>query len=277
MSLQEKLREELDRAIGDGPDHPPVEDRVRAGRRALRRRRAAAAVVAAGAVAVLGTTYAAVAPGTDGRAGEVAVDPKPTEEPWPPPADAWEDRTPVRYMEEELQIATGVVVHEHVENPLGLELPKRSDAFDLTFQGQRQWVFMTGESDGYGFSSTLPGDEWTGFDDWLAEQVAANGGNPWPRTLRLTDDGRVVAVAGAEVVQRTDDPRLPANFAPPGTPTGAAVVTVEGDDTGYFVVWRVVEGELDVVTAPPADVVGATFEEMLSYARAQYATEEGLR
>jgi hypothetical protein len=55
------------------------------------------------------------------------------------------------------------------------------------------------------------------------------------------------------------------------------VVTVDGDETSYFVVWRVVEGELDVITAPPADVVGATFEEMLSYARAQYANEEGLR
>lgn len=42
-------------------------------------------------------------------------------------------------------------------------------------------------------------------------------------------------------------------------------------------VWRVVEGELDVLTTPPSDVVGATFQELLSYARSQYASGEGLR
>jgi len=43
------------------------------------------------------------------------------------------------------------------------------------------------------------------------------------------------------------------------------------------VVWRVVDGALDVITTPPDDVVGATFEELLSYARSQYASGEGLR
>jgi len=43
------------------------------------------------------------------------------------------------------------------------------------------------------------------------------------------------------------------------------------------VVWRVLDGELDVITTPPTDVVGATFEELLSYARSQYANGEGMR
>ena len=100
---------------------------------------------------------------------------------------------------------------------------------------------------------------------------------PEPATLRLTDRGTVVASPGSEVLQRTDDPRLGDSFAPPGTPTGAAVVRAAEDGVGYFVVWRVVDGELDVITTPPRDVVGATFEELLSHARGQYADGEGLR
>jgi hypothetical protein len=43
------------------------------------------------------------------------------------------------------------------------------------------------------------------------------------------------------------------------------------------VVWRVIDGTLDVITTPPDDTVGATFEELLSGARARYASGEGLR
>jgi hypothetical protein len=39
----------------------------------------------------------------------------------------------------------------------------------------------------------------------------------------------------------------------------------------------VVNGTLDVITTPPDEVTGATFEELLTYARAQYASGEGLR
>ncbi|MCW2791165.1 MAG: hypothetical protein JWO76_263, partial [Nocardioides sp.] len=92
-----------------------------------------------------------------------------------------------------------------------------------------------------------------------------------------TDQGTVVASAGSEILQRTDDPRLGDSFAPPGTPTGAAVVRAAEDGVGYFVVWRVIQGELEVITTPPNDVVGATFEELLTYARGKYASGEGLR
>jgi hypothetical protein len=55
------------------------------------------------------------------------------------------------------------------------------------------------------------------------------------------------------------------------------VVTVAGEEDSYFVVWRVIDGSLDVITTPPDDVIGATFDELLTYARAQYASGEGLR
>ncbi len=87
----------------------------------------------------------------------------------------------------------------------------------------------------------------------------------------------MVPTPGTTVHNRTDDPQLGDSFAEPGTPTGAAVVSVEGDEKSYFVVWRVVDGELDVITTPPNEVTGATFQQLLAYARSQYASGEGLR
>jgi len=44
---------------------------------------------------------------------------------------------------------------------------------------------------------------------------------------------------------------------------------------GSIVVWGI--GSLDVITTGPDDIVGATFEELLSGARASYTSGEGLR
>ena len=68
-----------------------------------------------------------------------------------------------------------------------------------------------------------------------------------------------------------------ADFAPPGATTGAAVVQPPGAPTAYFVVWRVIDGKLDVIYTRPRDVVGATFEELLTMARGKYASGEGMR
>ena len=67
--LDPDLRDRLDAALGDGPPHRPVDDRLTAGRRALLRRRVGTAIAAAAVVAVAGTSYAVA---TD---GERAADP----------------------------------------------------------------------------------------------------------------------------------------------------------------------------------------------------------
>ena len=41
--------------------------------------------------------------------------------------------------------------------------------------------------------------------------------------------------------------------------------------------WRVIDGKLDVIGTSPRDVVGATFEELLTMARGKYASGEGMR
>jgi hypothetical protein len=270
------LREEIEKSFGTGPEHRPVEQRIAAGRRALWRRRVGAGLAAVGVVAVLGTTYAVVSPDSHGNgAGQVAVDPTPTPS-QTSAAAPWEDDTPLRYADGELQIHPGVIVHEHLENPYGLEPPNRSDALDLTYEGSRSWTIIELRNGETSYSESEPSNGWASFADWVADQVGA-AASGWPRTLRLADDGRVVASRGSEILQRTDDPRLGPSFAPPGTPTGAALVRAAEDGVGYFVVWRVLDGELDVITTPPRDVVGASWPELLAYARSQYASGEGLR
>ncbi len=264
------LGERIDRSFGDGPDHRRLERRITAGRRALLRRRLAAGAASVAVVAAFGTAYAVLPTGTEPRTGEVATDP-----PSSPSSVPWQDDEPVRYRGGELEVRPGVVVHERIDDPFGLEEPRQSVALDLTFEGQRQWVIADAQPDGWGYSSSVPLDDYASFDDWVAEQAGANG-DGWPEVLRLTRDGRVVATEGSEVLQRTDDPELGAEFAPAGTATGAAVVRSGDDGVGYFVVWKVVDGELEVSTAVPSEVVGASFDELLSYARGAFRHGEGL-
>ena len=280
MSL---LQRELERSFGEGPAHPPVEETLRAGRRALRRRRIGAAAGALAVVAALGTGYAASTAGPEPRkSGEVATDPTPAPSPTEdasPTSEPWGKAETVRYSAAgELEVRPGVVVHEHIENPFGYQPPKRSDALDLTFRGQRIWTIVELENGNYAYTGSVPSNGWASFADYVADQAGAGSdNNGWPDTLRLTEVGTVVASKGSEVLQRTDDPQLGDSFASPGTPTGAALVRAAEDGVGYFVVWRVVDGRLDVITTPPRDVVGATFQELLSYARGQYASGAGLR
>jgi hypothetical protein len=283
MSMTERLREELEESFAGEPAHRPVEQRIAAGHRALRRRRVATAAVACGVVAVLGATWAVGASGPERDAGRIIAtepsDPSGSATPGAP----WEDDIPVRYVEGELQIRPGVVVHERIDNPYDYRSPRTSVALDLTYEKQRQWLIAETGANGFGYSSSVPSDGWASFRAWVDDQVAAAVGEPgaanggWPETMRLVGTGDVVPTSGTEVLQRTDEPRLGTAFAPAGATTGAAVVRVRATDKSYFVVWRVIDGKLDVITTPPRDVVGATFDELLAHARSQYANGEGLR
>lgn len=264
------IRHELDRSFGEGPAHPPVEVPLAAGRRALRRRRALVGAAAAGVMVVAGASYAVAGSGSapDADRPIVAVEPSATPEPW-------QRAEIVRYTGDELEVRPGVTVHEHLPNPFDHAAPDLSDALDVTWRGQRIWVLTERLEGRTSVAETGESPGWASFEAWVSDQVAQTGSG-WDETMRLTDDGEVVAVPGATVLQRTDDPQLGETFAPPGATTGAAIVDLGGGPT-YFVVWRVIDGELDVIPTPPGDVVGATFEELLTYARGQYASGEGLR
>ena len=278
------LQERLDRSFGEGPPLTPVGSQVVAGRRALRRRRVASGVAGIAAAVVLATSWYAVSPSSLTGSDRLAGDPTsaetpsaseatdPTEAPWP-------RGELIRYVDGELEVRPGVIVHEHIRNPFGFEPPELSDALDVTWRGQRQWLMIEKRPMPRGISSSTstPSDGWASFADYVADHVDANGGSGWPETFQLDDRGQVVPTAGTRVFNRTDDPQLGPEFGPPGATTGAAIVSVAGEQGNYFVVWRVIDGTLDVITTPPADSVGATFEELLSGARASYASGEGLR
>ncbi|MGB0102149.1 MAG: hypothetical protein WBP61_17860 [Nocardioides sp.] len=281
MSTMDRLQEEIDRSFGDGPAQRPLEEHLAGGHRALRRRRAAITVGALATVAILGTSYAVVSSGPQSQAGP---DPAGTPTASPSPTDAvtvapWGKGEVARYSDGDLEIRPGARVREQINNPYRYEPPEQSVALDLTYNGQRRWMTLEETADGGSSMSAVPSNGWASFEDWVADQVgeAIGDGNGWPRTVRLTDEGQVVAATGATILQRTDDPGLGDSFAPKGATTGAAVVEVDGAPPSYFVVWRVIDGELDVITTPPRDVVGATFDELLTYARSQYASGEGLR
>ncbi len=288
--MMDTLQTELDRSFGDGPPLRPIEVHAAAGRRALVRRRLAGGAAGLATAAVLATGWYAVSPGTQSGADRLANDPTPsataeatadaTEEPAQVSAEKpWQRGEMIRYVDDELQVRPGVVVHEHIPNPYRYKPPGLSDALDVTYKGQRHWLMIDRRpgSRGESWSSSSPSNGWASFADYVADQAGMSGASGWPETFTLDDQGRVVPTPGTQVFNRTDDPRLGPDFAPAGAPTGAAVVSVPGDEASYFVVWRVIDGELDVITTPPNDVVGATFEELLSYARAQYASGEGLR
>ena len=284
------LQVELDRSFGDGPPLASVDSRVVSGRRALRRRRRASGVAGLAATAVLVTGWYAVSPSSPTGAERLVVDPMHSDTPSAseatvdPSEDAieapWPKGVLIRYVIGELEVRPEVTVHEHIRNPYGYEPPGLSDALDVTWRGQRQWLIIEKRPQSRGGtseSSSDPSNGWASFGDYVADQVSVDGGSVWPDTFRLDDPGQVVPTAGTSVVNRTDDPQLGASFAAQGATTGAAVVSVAGEEGNYFVVWRVIDGSLDVLTTGPDDIVGATFEELLAGARASYTSGEGLR
>lgn len=283
------LQEELDRSFGQGPVLPPVDVHVVAGRRAVRRRRVGRAAIGVAAATVLVASWYAVAPTTRGAdlrgndpASTTSASPTPSEGPSAEVVErTWSKGELIRYVGGQLEVRPGVTVHERIENPHGYEPPGLSDALDVTWNGQRLWLMIEkGPSDqGTSSSSSTPSNGWAGFADYVADQVVVTGQGPdgWPETFRLDDQGQVVPTPGTQVLNRTDDPLLGPTFAAPDSVTGAAVVTVAGDPASYFIVWRVVDGVLDVIATPSRDVVGADLDDLLSMARAKYASGEGLR
>lgn len=280
------LQEKIDRSFGDGPPLPPVGIHVAAGQRALGRRRLASGAAGLAAAAVLATGWYAVTPGSPTAPDRLAGDPTPSatasaseppREPTPAPGESpWRGEL-IRYVDGKLEVRPGVVVHDRIRNPYDYEPPGLSDALDVTWRGQRRWLLIEKRSQvsTSTSSSASPSNGWASFADYVSDQAAID--NNSPTTFELDERGQVVPTAGTRVIDRTDDPQLGPDFAAPEDATGAAVVSVAGEQGNYFVVWRVVDGALDVITTPPTFTANATFEELLSESRARYASGEGLR
>lgn len=198
------LQEQLDRSFGDGPPLPPADSRVMAGRRALRRRRTVSSVTAVAAAAVLFAGGYAVSSGSDPVRGQAtdsatARNPEPTEDPNAEPTDVhWSRGELIRFVDEKLVVRPGVIVHERIRNPYGWAPPKLSDALDVTWRGQRQWLMIEKRPlpIGISSSSSTPSNGWASFADYVTDRVGPrpqphrrSAARPRIRPAR-SDDGR---------------------------------------------------------------------------------------
>jgi hypothetical protein len=304
------LREELDRAIGHGPGLPPPAQRLVAGRAALRRRRIAMAAGTAVAVVAVVVPAAVLTGGTPTSGRDLApvappgstgpVDPSPapevlaermgeavTEHQWQGSGVVAE----VDIFTGDLVIRPGAVVTERVDD-LYPGKASESVALDVRWRGERHWVALEWEESGASTGTYgSPGDGfYTDFDDFVAKatsggglthgQRGRRGGAPGedrslePVTLPwLTVTGqRFDAGGGAgRIVEQRADIGFPENFAPPGSPTAAALL--EEDGRRYLALFRGPESELVVVDAAGH---GATLDALLAWARQRYESGEGL-
>lgn len=283
------LQRELEEAIGRGPALPVPEERLAAGRRALRRRRAGVAALAAAAVVAVVVPVAAIA----GGAVTSGVEPAPLSPPSSPSVPAGttgpsHDPTPsrppqpwrgdyVRYTSDgELEIRPGVEVLDRVDDYLAGTRWVRSVALEIRFRGEVSWVDASQMRNGEASSGwSEPSDGWAGFRAWVADQAAANGaggaggGGGFPGLVEARGDGTFGELPGTTVLAQRADPELPESFAPASETTGAAYV--ERDGTRYLVLAR--PGDLVVV---PAAGRGSSLDELLDWARGRYASGEGL-
>ena len=236
------IHDEIDRSFGAGPEPRPVDALVADGRRALRRRRATTGAAALALVLVAGgTTWAAAGPGPHARGADPSVtssrSPGPSEE--EPPVARRELATYAK--DGTLVLQDGVTIVRRVDNPMDLELPKRSVGLVLDDRGKTVWMLL--ESDpGGGFSIIDDaGRAEKTFDRWLREAVAENqpGANTAPaeeEPASYDGHGTLVLQDGVTILRRVDNPM---NLEPPKKSLGLVL-----DDHGTKI-WMLLESEPD--------------------------------
>src|SRR5262245_6663611 len=124
MTTDIDWREQIDRSFGDGPEHPPVGDRLAAGRQALLRRRiVASAAIVALAVVAAGGTWAALPSEPE---QQVPVADLPDDKLDAGPLRTQTDDGLVMMTESGWLVAPGWTVLTRVPNPMSYEPPRQS-------------------------------------------------------------------------------------------------------------------------------------------------------
>ena len=294
---------ELDTSFGAAPD-VPAGLYVASGRRAVRRRRAGTAVVVV-AVVVGGGAAWATGPGSPSPRGDAPVatsGPSPSREQSSEKSERETRRDRLERMREAadarisflgnpgaltdhglvLAAKAGPVL-QRVPNPMGYTPAQGSSlAIRVMYEGREQYSLMALFADGG--TSTSTNDASGDFGSWLDNAVrtqrtldVANGvtpsaGDSSEGPWLVLQDGRVAAAReGIVIVEERVGVDLGPSFADGATRTGAARLLLDGRTE--YVVYRVVGGQLDVVPGGSFD----SFAAFLDWARAQYASGQGLR
>ena len=290
MDTSDDLREELDRSFGDGPAHRPLGDRLEAGHRTLLRRRLATGAAMVAVLAVIGTVVGVTGPGGDSASRR--LDPATQDSTTPAVTTEVQTSTPKRVPSDpdadveltpsgSVVTAVGVEVIRRIPNPLGLEAPDRSIAIAYTKRSETTWALLTYEpqDDGSATASSASdpaGKSFATLDDWVADQVALQQGEPPPFTfVRFGQGETLVPLEGVQILQQTGEVDLPANFA--GPDDRSAVAEVAADGRRWWVLARQVSGSPPEYIATAGPVGGDNLADFMAYAAQQYASNEGLR
>lgn len=260
--------EQLDREIGDGPAHRPIEARLTAGRAAVRRRRLVAGSAALVAALVAGTAVL-LGGGSEPTATNkppIATLATPTSTPTPTPVEprrrtSLSTELVVLEPDGTLDLARGVKLVRSIPNPLGVALPSRSVGLEITFRGETYWQVLESTPDG-GFTASDPaGKAFATLEDWVTDQVALQQGTPPEALVELTAKGRLRPLGDARIAEARYDV---GGFE--------AVAEVLHDNRRTYVL--VNDGD---VVRVDGSVGGKDLDAFVDYARAHYASGEGLR
>ena len=261
MTTEVDWQELIDRSFGDGPGHRPVEQRLAAGRRALRRRRivvgaaAVALTVAAGGVAM-------AAQPSDPRSVAPVIE-QPDNRPHPP-------ANLVTWGDSEWQVASGWTIDQRIPNPMGYELPKRSVALEIHNGSVHRYVLaMVDRSSSALYSTRVP--EGTVLEDWLVAAKQNFDGEPQPDPVSFGAGETLVAADGVMILDQLPHPNLPANFASDGERTAAAQIDDHGQET--FILVREFDGQVQVI---PFTGHFDSLQAFIRFAGQQYDSGEGL-
>lgn len=297
------IQQELERALGHGPTLPAPEERLAAGRAALRRRRV---TVAAGTVVVfvaIAAPFAVSGSGaTQGSDVPPAAPPPTSSAPEPAP-----DRTSRADPKPRFDASMGEVAYPDVRtgelmiHPDAIVLQRIDDlypgkatesvALDLRLDGKRHWVAL--EWDEGGSMGTFGGPDdpfYASFDDFVAKATSGGGmtSGPPPRDQGSGDDlpvpGEVVGLTVDEsgfvasgdtrIFEQDGAPDLPESVSPSGSRVLVAYVHMAG--VRQFVLFRdPPDGDGEII-AVHSEGHGDSLTELLAWVRERYASGEGL-
>ena len=296
-----ELRDRLDRAFGEGPEHGDLADLLTSGRRRVRRLRALTTVGAAGALAavagvawgVSGITADPTEPAPAGPAGQPSASESETPSPSPTPSDEptqpldtsqyVDDQFPASYglTADDVIIADGWRIVRRVENPVGYRAPRASLGVIMAKGEERRWMLLTlgFTYDGQGnriegelspaASADPPDKAYAGFDDWLDAMVELEKPQADPPRGPGPDIKLMPPVAGTPLETR------PAPVIEGYTSPGDTMTKVRGTDGQIWFVLTL--SGRDQVRADAGVLDEPTFEAFVAHVRAQVKNGEGLR
>ncbi|MFN8193030.1 MAG: hypothetical protein U0R80_01965 [Nocardioidaceae bacterium] len=269
------LRELFESELGEGPAHRPLDERLRAGRSAVRRRRLAEVGAGVTAVVIAGVLLV----GGPGRPN-AGTDAPEVDEPSTPAAtqEAWAEDELARFAGGTWETRPGVEVVDRVDNPLHRRGRESSEGLAVVWKGEETWLLLDHTLDrGRGEDSVTSFPARVAMPDlasWVDQQVALQHGDATDLLVRFGDGETLEPVEGATILAQRPHPALPDNFAGPGDRT--AVAKVRLGDQVWFVLAREIGGQPDFIPTA-ASIAGPGIDDFLAYAEQQYAGGEGLR